>query len=266
MLIACTYCIHTQKKDSAAEEQKAWLKKWDHGDQKNTRENYINNGCIHWMLPCSWCVCEVRAWGLCVRVFCRGKQTQAVIKSPLPLAIPTVSPTRLPPHKKTATHLAETQRWYTTPHTYRPRSWCFPGGPTWRRRRGSRRPGSSRPGWHARSCGCGCGTRRGDPGPRRLETPPPRTWSHTPTRTDGSACLPAEGRETHCCSISYFKLTVYMLSCLKTRGMSFCPVLQHCIPPLSETLCFSACLFKALPPEYPVSSNWSAHTCLSQHH
>ena len=37
------------------------------------------------------------------------------------------------------------------------------------------------------------------------------------------------------------------------------------LPPLSEMLCFSACLFKAPPPEYPVCSEWSAHTCLSQH-
>ena len=33
----------------------------------------------------------------------------------------------------------------------------------------------------------------------------------------------------------------------------------------SETLCFSSCLFKALPREYPVCSDWSAHTRLTQH-
>ena len=38
-------------------------------------------------------------------------------------------------------------------------------------------------------------------------------------------------------------------------------VLQHCIPPLTVTLCFSCCLFKAPPPEYPVYPDWSAHTC-----
>ena len=31
----------------------------------------------------------------------------------------------------------------------------------------------------------------------------------------------------------------------KTQVFPFCPVLQHCIPPLSETLCFSTCLFEA---------------------
>ena len=45
----------------------------------------------------------------------------------------------------------------------------------------------------------------------------------------------------------------------------YCPVLQHCIHRLSDTLYFSSCLFKAPTPKYPVSSDWSAHTCLSQH-
>lgn len=84
---------------------------------------------------------------------------------------------------------------WKTANTHRPRPWCCPGGPTWRRRRGSRRPGSSRPGWLGRSCGCAYGTHLGDPGPPQPETPPPRTWSHTPPRTDGSTCLPAAGRE-----------------------------------------------------------------------
>ena len=35
--------------------------------------------------------------------------------------------------------------------------------------------------------------------------------------------------------------------------------------PSLETLCFSSCLFKAPPPKYPVCSDWSAHTRLSQH-
>ena len=30
-----------------------------------------------------------------------------------------------------------------------------------------------------------------------------------------------------------------------TSGFSYCPVLQLCIPPLSETLRLSSCLFKA---------------------
>lgn len=46
---------------------------------------------------------------------------------------------------------------------------------------------------------------------------------------------------------------------------SNCPVQQHYVPPLSETVCFSTCLFKVPPPEYPVSSDWSPHTGLSQH-
>ena len=29
--------------------------------------------------------------------------------------------------------------------------------------------------------------------------------------------------------------------------------------------CFSSCLFYAPPPEHPVCSDWSVHTCLSQH-
>ena len=33
---------------------------------------------------------------------------------------------------------------------------------------------------------------------------------------------------------------------------------------LSETLCFSSSLFKVPLQEYPVSSDWSAHTRLSQ--
>ena len=36
------------------------------------------------------------------------------------------------------------------------------------------------------------------------------------------------------------------------------PVLQLCVLPPSEALCFSSCLFKAGP------SDWSAQTCLSQ--
>ena len=43
-------------------------------------------------------------------------------------------------------------------------------------------------------------------------------------------------------------------------------MLQHYVPLLSEMLCFSSCLFKDPPPEYPVSPDWSAHTRLPQHH
>ena len=43
---------------------------------------------------------------------------------------------------------------------------------------------------------------------------------------------------------------------------NFIPLLLLCIPPPSETLCFSSCFFKAPPPEYPVCSDWSAHTRL----
>ena len=47
----------------------------------------------------------------------------------------------------------------------------------------------------------------------------------------------------------------------KTHAKCCCSVL----PPLSETLCFSSCLFKAPPSEYPVCSDWSAHARLTQH-
>ena len=33
----------------------------------------------------------------------------------------------------------------------------------------------------------------------------------------------------------------------KPSVFSYCPLLQHSIPPLSDTLCFSSCLIKALP-------------------
>ena len=49
-----------------------------------------------------------------------------------------------------------------------------------------------------------------------------------------------------------------------TSVFPYCPVLQHCIPPLSEKLCFCSCLFKAPPPEHPICSDWSAHTRLSK--
>ena len=51
-----------------------------------------------------------------------------------------------------------------------------------------------------------------------------------------------------------------------TPMFSYCPVLQCCIPLLSETLSFSSCSFKAHLSERPVCSDWSAHTCLSQYH
>ena len=35
---------------------------------------------------------------------------------------------------------------------------------------------------------------------------------------------------------------------------------------LYSPFCYSSCLFKAHPPWYPVRSDWSAHTRLSQHH
>ena len=47
-------------------------------------------------------------------------------------------------------------------------------------------------------------------------------------------------------------------------GFSFCPVLHLYLPPRSEMLCFSSCLFKAHPPSV-VCCDWSAHTRLSQH-
>ena len=37
------------------------------------------------------------------------------------------------------------------------------------------------------------------------------------------------------------------------------------LPHQSDRLCFSSCLFKAPPPEYPVCSEWSAHICLRHH-
>ena len=50
-----------------------------------------------------------------------------------------------------------------------------------------------------------------------------------------------------------------------TSVFSYCSVLQHRVLPLSETLCFNSCLFKAPPPEYIVSSDWSAQTHLNHH-
>ena len=41
---------------------------------------------------------------------------------------------------------------------------------------------------------------------------------------------------------------------------------SNVFPALSETLCFSSCLFKAPPPDYSVAFDWSRHTCLTQHH
>ena len=67
------------------------------------------------------------------------------------------------------------------------------------------------------------------------------------------------------CQMLYVKEAYYAFS-----GSSFfIPVLRLCIPPPSKMFCFSSCLFKAPPPEYPVCSDWSAHTrpcqqCLRQ--
>ena len=44
----------------------------------------------------------------------------------------------------------------------------------------------------------------------------------------------------------------------KHISFSFCPLLQLWLR--------RSCLFKAPPPEYTAIYDWSAHTCLSQHH
>ena len=50
-----------------------------------------------------------------------------------------------------------------------------------------------------------------------------------------------------------------------TLVFSYSPILWHCTYPLSETLCFSSCLFKApRSREYPISSDWPTNTCLTQ--
>ena len=59
----------------------------------------------------------------------------------------------------------------------------------------------------------------------------------------------------HSFILCYFKNSLTDFNVL-TSVFSYCPVLQLCVPPLSETLCFSACL----------CSDWSAHTRLSQQH
>ena len=50
-----------------------------------------------------------------------------------------------------------------------------------------------------------------------------------------------------------------------TSVISNCPLLQLCIPPLSESLCFGTCLFKARLLNTHSAPDWSVRTLLSQH-
>ena len=105
MLIACTYCIHTKTKIVPQRSRRlGWKSKIM--VIKRTREEITLK--MDAFIECCFAVgaCEVCAWGLCVRVFCRGKQTQAVTKSPLPLAVPLC----LPPgchHIKRQPHISQ---------------------------------------------------------------------------------------------------------------------------------------------------------------
>lgn len=102
-------------------------------------------------------------------------------------------------------------------YTHRPHSWCFPGVLTWRRRRDSRHPGSSLPGWRVRNCGCAFGTRRVDPAPPQPETPPPQTWFRKQTQTDGLVYLPAEGRAKEW-AVSFFGAQISFYLCAGQRA------------------------------------------------
>ena len=123
-------------------------------------------------------------------------------------------------HRNTQTHkYANTEKSrHTQTHSHRPRPSCSPGGPTRRRRTGSRRPGSSLPVWRARSCGYACGRPPAGPGPPWPGTPPRRTWSHTPSQTAGSGC-PRAGRgrvggggwETHKSCLNLHYVTLFIL-------------------------------------------------------
>ena len=50
-----------------------------------------------------------------------------------------------------------------------------------------------------------------------------------------------------------------------THISSYCAVLQHCIPQYLKRFVLAPVSLR-LPPGYPVYSDWSAHTSLTQHH